>query len=503
MRRRIAFSGVLLLLGLALGYAIAVFGPFSADRGAPMAEADTTERKILYWVAPMDPNFRSDRPGKSPMGMDLIPVYEGEDPGDETGSIRIDPSVVNNIGVQTARAEAAALNPPISTVGRILYDEERVIHIHLRSEGWIERLAVRAVGEPVEKGDLLFDVYSPDLVNAQAEFLQVLRGGRANLIEAARERLRALDISEGQIDELETTRAVRQYVNFYAPISGAVTELNVADGQFVKPETEIMALADLSVVWLISDVFESQVDRIRVGATVRARSKFEPGEELVGTVDYIYPDLEPVTRTVPVRTVLSNSDNRLKPGMFMTVRIAGAQRPEATIIPRQALIRTGRQERVIVALGDGRFEPRLVESGIEADGMIEILQGLEPGTVVVTSGQFLIDSESSFSGASLLLMDAETRRDDAPRSATEGQVAEPAGGDRIEGLGQIEAIDSAERTLIVAHEPIPELGWSAMSMAFAVDPALSLDAFRSQQNVRFILVERQGRYVITDMEPLP
>lgn len=404
MRWKLLSSALVLALGLALGFGLATYRQQPPGVVQP-SDADKPPRKILYWVAPMDPAFRRSEPGKSPMDMDLVPVYEGVSATArlDQGVITIDAEVVNNLGVRTAPVRNESLNVPLRTVGRVVLDEERVAHIHLRSNGWIHRLSVRAEGEPVSRGALLFEVYSPDLVQAQSEFVQALGSGREALIEASRARLRVLDISQGQIRQLEKDRAVQQYVRFYSPITGVVTALNVADGKHVTPDTDIMVLADLATVWLISDVFEAQTNQLRVGARVSARSKFDPGTIIEGTVDYIYPNLDPVTRTVPVRTVLQNSDGVLKPGMFMTVVIDGPTRPESIVIPREALIRTGREERVILALGEGRFRPALVVSGREANGKVEILSGLDVGETVVTSGQFLIDSESSFAGATLRL----------------------------------------------------------------------------------------------------
>jgi Cu(I)/Ag(I) efflux system membrane fusion protein len=391
-----------LLIGLGAGFAIAVY---LQERGGPdpAPTGPNAQRKILYWVAPMDPNFRRDRPGKSPMDMDLVPVYDepGAVPGGDV--VVIGPEVVNNVGVRTAEAKIEQLNVPVRTVGRVTFDEEKVAHIHLRSNGWIQRLSVRAEGEPVSKGDLLFEVYSPELVKAQSEYVQALKSDRQSLISASRDRLRALGISGGQIRALEQDRAVKQYVRFFSPITGVVTALNVADGKHVTPDTDVMALADLSAVWLISDVFETQTDQLRIGAAVTAQSKFDPGAVIEGKVDYIYPDLDAVTRTVPVRTVLENTHGLLKPGMFMTVAIEGPDRPPSVVVPREALIRTGREERIILALGEGRFRPAKVSSGKEAAGKVEILSGLAAGEIVVVSGQFLIDSESSFTGASLRL----------------------------------------------------------------------------------------------------
>ncbi|MFN3231333.1 MAG: efflux RND transporter periplasmic adaptor subunit [Alphaproteobacteria bacterium] len=514
MNRRIVTVILVLIVGVAVGFGVARFsGP---DRGAGRGIDNTAgEKEILYWVAPMDPNYRRDAPGKSPMGMDLIPVYEGEDTGAES-TVRIDPSIVNNIGVQTAQAETTSLNATINTVGRITVDEELAAQIHVRSNGWIERLAVRAEGEPVTRGDLLFEVYSPDLVNAQAEFLQALRSGRASIIKASRERLRALGIAESQIADLEQARTVSHYVQVYAPISGVVTSLKAADGMYVMPQTQIMALADLSRVWLISDIFEADTDRVKPGAEVKAWSAFEAGTSFSATIDYVYPDLNPVTRTVPARAVLANPKGDLKPGMFMTVRIETDTGGPVVTIPREALIRTGREERVILALGDGRFQPAQVVSGRESGGKVEILSGLSAGETVVVSGQFLIDSESSFSGATLR-MAPETGdralREDPAASTQLGSNAEDdshAGHDmpmaseasiRHEGMGTVNAIIPGERKVTLSHGPIDSLGWPAMTMDLSVAETVDLGTMAEGDHVRFTLERLDaGGFIIRSME---
>ncbi len=524
MIKRIGIFALVLFVGAAIGYGAGLFKSQSSNSGSG-ADINAGERKVAYWKAPMDPNFRSDKPGKSPMGMDLIPVYENEgaDSGAQASSVLIDPSVVNNIGVRTATVEQGALRRPINTVGRIVYDEEKVANIHLRSSGWIERLAVRSEGEAIEKGDLLFDVYSPDLVNAQAEFLQTVRSGNATTINASKDRLRALYISEGQIRELEKTRHITQYVKVYAPISGVVTALNVADGQFFKPDTEIMALANLSTVWLMSDVFEADADQLRLGAPVKAQSKFEPGARLTGAIDYIYPDLDAVTRTIPVRTVLDNAATKLKPGMFMTVEIEGPERPDAAIIPLQALIRTGRQERVILALGEGRFQPAAVTSGVESDGKIEILSGLNPGEMVVVSGQFLIDSESSFAGATLRMQPAEhdhseettipAPKKDSPDMLHEEGILEsdhsshaveaPTEMSLVNGFGVIKTVKAPEKTITIEHDAIPEIGWPAMTMDFPVAGTVDLATIPTGERITFAMSQGEDQtFVIHSVEAI-
>ena len=262
---------------------------------------------------------------------------------------------------------------------------------------------MRAVGDRVKKGGLLYEIYSPALETAKAEFLQVLRRNNPNVVKASRHRLWALGISEDRIKALEKHRTLTQKVKVFSPIDGVITKLDAADGMYVRPEDVIMTLADVSTVWLISDVFESDAELLRHGAKVSATSKFDAGLKITGKVDYIYPTVNQVTRTIPVRTVLDNANGHLKPGMFMTISIEGHDRQAVILVPREALIRTGLQERVILALGGGHFQPALVTSGREFGNKIEILSGLSPDELVVVSGQFLIDSESSFAGATLRL----------------------------------------------------------------------------------------------------
>ena len=352
------------------------------------------EREILYWVAPMDANYRRDKPGKSPMGMDLVPVYADAEDSDGS-SITIAPEVVQNLGVRTAVAERSRLWRGIDTVGYVDYDESKVSHIHLRTEGWIENLVVQSEGERVTKGQLLFNLYSPELVNAQEEFVQALKLGNQGLTRASRSRLAALGIPASQIRRLEKDRKPSQTIPVYAPQDGVVASLPVRDGMYVKPATLVMSLADLSSVWLLAEIFERQADWVRVGLNAEVSLNFLPGRNWEGTVEYIYPSLDPTTRTLKARLRFANPDEALKPNMYANVKIYGGPKEDVIVIPIEALIRTGREERVVIALGEGRFESRTVRAGVESGEWIEILEGLEPGEDIVVSGQFLIDSEAS------------------------------------------------------------------------------------------------------------
>ena len=397
MKKTFLLAGAL-LIGVGIGIAIsrvldrqdAAGSETSAARSNPAAVAN----KPLYWVAPMDPGYRSDQPGKSPMGMDLIPVYA--DTGDEPGrTVKILPEVVNNLGVRTAPVRREALSRKISTVGYLDYDETRISHIHTRTEGWIERLAVRAEGEQVGQGQLLFELYAPTLVNAQEEYLQALASGNRLLSLASGERLIALGVSPAQVKQLEQNRKVEQYIKFYAPQSGILSRLNVREGMFVKPDTEVLSLANLDQVWLLVEVFERQAGWVKTGQVAEVRIRALPDRAWSGKVEYIYPDLDPTTRTLRARLRLDNSERLLMPNMYAHVDIHGEPRKEVLTIPHEALIHGAGMTRVVISLGNGRFEVREIRTGMESDDRVEVLSGLKEDEEIVVSAQFLIDSEAS------------------------------------------------------------------------------------------------------------
>ena len=373
--------------------------PFYDEKTATQSTATAKkEKKILFWVAPMNPAFRSDRPGRSPMGMDLIPVYADEDSsggGSDPGTVRISPAVINNMGVRTAKVRMAALNRQVQTVGYVEYNETRISKVHLRAKGWIERLHVKSQWERVKKGQLLFEVYSPILANAQDEYLQAMRFARPGLIDATKKRLDSLGFSARQIAALEQNRKADALVPVYARQSGVIVELNVREGAHVMPSRNIMTIADLSSIWVMVDVFEQQASWIKTGQKAEVRLPYLPGKVWRGEVEYVYPSLNPKTRALPVRLRFDNPGKLLKPDMYAEVTIHTAPRENVVIIPREALIQTGNSKRVIMAMDGGRFHPVPVEVGMESGGFLEIRSGLKPGDEVVISAQFLIDSESS------------------------------------------------------------------------------------------------------------
>ncbi|SEA46308.1 efflux RND transporter periplasmic adaptor subunit [Microbulbifer marinus] len=382
---------LLIALGVAIGISAALL-----LRGDREEAATGGERKPLYWVAPMDPNYRRDKPGKSPMGMDLVPVYEEEQgESDSPGTVRISPEVVNNLGVRTAAVERGRFDAEIRTVGYVQYDEKQLVQINPRVEGWIEKLYVDAEGDPVNRGMPLYTIYSPELVNAQEELVLALKHNNRVLIDAARERLRALQLPRSAIDELIKTRKVRRTVTVYAPQSGVVDKLNVREGIFVKPGMAVMSIASLDEVWVIGEVFERQAALVNKGDPVTMRLDYLPGQSWTGTVDYIYPTLDEKTRTARIRARFGNPDHDLKPNMFAQLTIHARRGKETLLIPAEALIRTGGKPRVVLALGEGRFKSVNVQTGRIGEQQVEILAGLREGERIVTSAQFLIDSESS------------------------------------------------------------------------------------------------------------
>ncbi|WP_456444741.1 efflux RND transporter periplasmic adaptor subunit [Thiolapillus sp.] len=459
--------------------------------GTPALAKGSTDKNILYWVAPMDPSYRRDGPGKSPMGMDLIPVYE--DAEAEGSDVRISPAVVQNLGVRTAEVTKGVLSRLIDTVGYIDYDESRVTHIHMRVSGWIERLSVKSEGEAVKKGQRLFSIYSPDLVNAQEEFLRALSGGNQGLVSASRERLKALGISGSEIARLEKRRKVLQTVPVFAPQDGVVSELAVREGMYVKPSLNVMTLADLSSVWLIAEVFERQSDWVSIGDEAEMTLPFLPGKRWQGRVEYIYPSLDPKTRTLMARLRFDNPGEALKPNMYARVKLHAQPREQVLSIPMEALIRSGDKDRVIVALGEGRFNAVEVLTGIESGDRIEIVQGLKAGDRVVTSGQFLLDSEASLK-ASFSRM-SETSTDTNAKSGSDDQAAVAAS-----GQGRIVSLPAGQGMIKLDHRPIPALGWPAMEMMFFLDQGADASAFREGDEVRFQLEKRNGDFYIIALE---
>ncbi|HKL45139.1 MAG TPA: efflux RND transporter periplasmic adaptor subunit [Roseovarius sp.] len=469
---------------MALGAGVAGGIWYERDRLAQSMEAGSNGPEILYWVAPMDTNFRKDGPGKSPMGMDLVPVYEGQKPSGDPEEVTLSPAEVNTIGVRSAVARVEEISRRIDTVGFVDYDEHATSHIHTRVDGWIERLEVRAVGDEVAEGDLLFDLYAPEITIASSELQRATRSGNAANISIARTKLMNFGVDARQIEEMAQAVSPSQRIRFYAPQDGVVFALAAADGMFLNPQTRAMSLADTSSVWLIVDVFERDMGRLSSDMRAEARFDHLPGRVFTGEIDYIFPELDAETRTLRVRLRFDNEDGLLRPNMFANVSLIPAEAQEALTVPSEAVIRTGRAERVILKQADDTFRPRLVTTGLRggfgAGGRTEIVQGLAPGDEVVASAQFLIDSESALNAGMMRF---------APTDA------EPA-----MGKGVLASLDSDRRLARIGHEPIEALGWPAMETRFAIRSDVYLEDLAEGDEVEFTAVRgADGLIALTEL----
>ena len=476
---------VLIILGTAIGYlaqrhisdiidSTGLFEPSSEGSGR-----SSGEKEILYWVAPMDANYRREEAGKSPMGMDLVPVY-ADDGNSEDGVVKISPTVENNLGVRVSPVQSGTLNRTINTVGYVNFDEEKIFHIHTRVQGWVERLHVRSVGQTVKKGQKLFELYSPDLVNAQEEFILALRSKNNALINASKSRLRFLGIGNAQINRLQKNKKVRQRIDVYSKYDGFVHELNVREGMFVKPSTDILSIGQIDTVWVIAEVFEQQSGWIKTGQKVDMKVGALPGIPWQGTVDYIYPVLDAVTRTLRVRVRFDNPEEKLKPNMYAQLDIQAQTERETLFIPREAVIRSGRMDRVVKALGDGKYLSVAVKIGIESDNAIEILDGLQANDRIVTSAQFLIDSESSLTASFERMQDPESNEMtmNMPSDENPGQVW-------IDG--EIKKVMPGHNMLTIQHEPVDAWDWPTMVMDFTVQDDISINHLKADSPIRFLV----------------
>jgi Cu(I)/Ag(I) efflux system membrane fusion protein len=388
MRRKIIIVALgALLAGTAIGFFLSGFYGVKTEA----AQAKTQQKKIAYWVAPMDSNYRRDEPGKSPMGMELIAVYEGGEGAGNDAGFTVGSNVITSLGVKTEKVKRESFSPVISAAGYAVYDERLISHLQMRTQGWVEKLIVKSVGTSVKKGELLFTFYSPRIASALAEYAQFKRKFSLN-------KLKALGLTSKTIKQAVQAGNFSQPINIYAPRRGVVTKLGIREGSGASGKVMAFEITDQSKIWLIADVFQSQANLIEVGqkATITGTGT---GDSLKAVVDYIYPELDDKLQTLRVRIILDNSYGKIKAGQYFNVQINLAA-SESITVPDSAIIRLGTENHVIVAHGEGRFEAAEVKLGFSANGRTSITGGLSEGEAVVVSGQFMLDSESSFKGAS-------------------------------------------------------------------------------------------------------
>ncbi|BBW91404.1 efflux RND transporter periplasmic adaptor subunit [Alteromonadales] [Pseudoalteromonas sp. PS1M3] len=480
-----------IVIGMVIG-GFLTFGVYSFMAPTNSGEASsvvTAEKKPLYWVAPMDANYKRDKPGKSPMGMDLVPVYDdgGKGPDEGPGTIRISPDVVNNLGVRTAIVSYKSLHTEINTVGYVAYDEDKLVHIHPRVQGWIEKLYVKAIGDPVKKGQPLYEIYSPELVNAQEELLLALDRKNSRLISAAENRLSALQLPKSSIVKLKKTKKVQQTITFYSPQNGVVENLKIREGFFVKPGSTLMSIGDLSEVWVEAEVFERQAGQVKTGTPVTMTLDYLPGKTWQGKVDYIYPTLDAKTRTVKVRLRFKNEEGEFKPNMFAQIAIHTTGDEQALLIPKEALIRTGNQDRVVLALGEGSFKSVAVSVGRYDSESVEILEGVRDGEKVVSSAQFLLDSESSKSS-------------DFKRMNSDVDEADASMPSSVWVQASIESMMADHKMLTLAHEAIPEWEWPEMTMDFIASDSVDFSLLSEGMSLHVeVTKEDNGDYKISNI----
>ena len=471
----------------AAALAAAGYGVYSVgmNRGMQMAGGSTpaadTGRKVLYWQDPMVPGKKFDKPGKSPfMDMQLAPVYADDATGD-TSAVRIDPGVQQNLGVRTAQVTKGRLGARLEAVGSVAYNERDVAVVQARSNGYVERLLVRAPLDTVRQGQPLAELYVPDWVAAQEEYLAVRRMGQgapAGLLDASRQRMRLVGMSDAQVLLVEGDGKSHPRLTVTAPIGGVVSELSAREGMTVMSGAPLFRINGLATVWINAEVAESSALLVRPGSQAEATTPALPEQVFRGKVTAILPDVNATTRTLKARIEVANPGGKLVPGMFARITFAAGEKGEVLLVPTEALIRTGTRDLVMVSRPEGKFAPVQVEVGAEAGGRSEIRSGLQAGETVVVSGQFLVDSEASLKGV-------ETR---APPGATH------------RGEGKVEQIGKDEITL--SHGPIPSLQWPSMTMGFKAPPAGLPAGLKAGDSVTFEMRRLPGgEYGITSIAP--
>ncbi|WP_441256996.1 efflux RND transporter periplasmic adaptor subunit [Vibrio sp. Vf1514] len=477
---------IALAIGAALGVGVQTYltgmnAEHNAMNNTMNSAASEGSKEPLYWVAPMDPNYKRDKPGKSPMGMDLIPVYAEQTASQKPGTVTIDPSVENNLGVKTAQAVREPLSPSIETVGYIAFDESRLWQTNVRVAGWVEKLYVNAVGDRVQKDDVLFTLYSPELVKAQEELLNAYRTGRSALVKGATERLVALGVDRAQIQAILKRGKASSSVEIKAKADGIIASLNIREGGYLSPAQAVISAGPLENVWVDAEVFERQSHWVTAGSQAMMTLDAMPGREWQGEVDYVYPILDPQTRTLRMRLKFANPQGDLKPNMFANISLQPVTEDAVLTIPKSAVIHSGGMSRVVLAEGNGQYRSARIDVGREAGDRIEVRHGLNEQSRVVTSAHFLLDSESS--------QTADLSRIDGLQAASE----------TIWAKGEVTDVMEKTRMLTISHQPVAALNWPGMTMNFTLASDINVAPFKRGQAIEFALKKGDdGQYQVVD-----
>ncbi len=527
MNRMVWLGGVAFVAaaGVAAGYWMGTRTATRAPQATAAQNASTgaeagakQERRILYYRNPMGLPDTSPVPKKDSMGMDYTPVYEGGEPASDGSTVKISIEKVQKLGVRTEAAAPRELVRIVTAVSTVQADERRLHTVAPRFEGWIERLYVNTTGQTVRKGDALMDVYSPELITAQQEYLIALQGvqavasgsddaraGMQRMVESSLQRLRNWNISESELLQLQREGKARQYVTMRSPTSGVVMEKPSIQGKRFMSGEVLYQIADLSSVWVVADVFEQDLGMLRVGQPAAVMVDAYPGMMFNGKITFVYPTVTPETRTAKVRVELDNVRALLKPAMYAKVEFTSSRdKAKVLAVPDSAVLDSGRRQVVLVELGAGRFEPRVVKLGMRGDGYVEVLEGVKAGEAVVVSANFLIDAESNLKAAlGGFGQGAQGARPDAKAPANPAAGAAAAGQVTHRAAGSVEAVDPAGGTVTLAHGPVASLKWPAMTMDFRVkDPALSR-SLKPGQKIDFEFVDAGGggEYLVVRVQP--
>jgi Cu(I)/Ag(I) efflux system membrane fusion protein len=502
---------VLVLAGAGLAYggywagthqnAPAVTASISAGPGATVDETDPkTGRKVLYWHDPMVPGQKFDKPGKSPfMDMQLVPVYADE-AGTE-GGVTVSPTLQQNLGVRFAMVRREETRESFDLVGTTQFDESISEVVQSRVTGYIDRLYSRAPMQRIKRGEPIASLFVPDWIGPQEEYLALKRSGNDALAAASRQRMQALSIPAGLIAQAERTGQAQKHLTLTSPVNGVITELVIREGAMVSPGMTIAKVAGLNKVWLVAEVPEALANSARPGMTVEASAAGDVNRKYTGKVREILPGVSTTTRTLQARLELDNKDGSLTPGMLMRVRIGTEKAVSRLLVPTEAVISTGKRSVVLVAGENNSMQPVTVTTGRDTGDDTEILSGLEEGQKVVTSGQFLIDSEASLKA--VLPKFADAAQAQQARAPTGPSAAEPTSTSMspvFRGMGKVEKVSPESLTL--SHKPIPELKWPAMTMGFGKPRPDAFADIQVGQDVEFSFKEtKDGAYLLESVVP--
>ncbi|MCP5246460.1 MAG: efflux RND transporter periplasmic adaptor subunit [Burkholderiales bacterium] len=500
---------LLIITALATGYWWGSSAQLTPTTGTD--KTAQTDRKILYYRNPMGLPDTSPIPKKDSMGMDYIPVYEDDEPFTESDAVHISTEKIQKLGVRTESAAYRTMSRKVQALATIQANERLLHTVTLKFEGWIQKLYVNTTGQSIKRGEVLMDVYSPELITAQHEYLTAAKGiswsresdpeVQARMHRLAKNALQKLynwDISEIDLHPLQHEGKALTYLPLRAAVNGIVIEKNVTQGKRFTPGEVLYEIADLSQVWVLAEVFEQDLRTVHLGQTATIKVDTYPDRLFSGKVTFIYPTVKPETRTTKIRIELTNEDALLKPEMYARVEFSSVHDAhEVLAIPNSAILNTGAQKRVLVALGAGQFEPRTVETGMQADDYTEVLSGLAAGDAVVTRANFLIDAESNLKAAfSGFNPSTSGPQPDEHNTTTKIQAKQH------HAKGIIQSIDWTSQTLTIAHDPITSLGWPAMIMDFKVTESAVLQSLKPDQTMDFVLVENApGEYVIKHLHP--